>query len=185
MASLSRRAALALTAATIAGLAAHRVEAASSAEAIDARIDRALEELFATVAGARDLYDNAKGVLVMPGVVSGGLLIGGAYGEGALRINGQSVAYYSMAAASIGFQIGIQSTKQALFFMTDRALERFRAADGWEIGADAQVTFPGDGIGVNLRSTTVNAPIVAVVFGQDGLLAGASLQGAKYSLISR
>lgn len=34
--------------------------------------------------------------------------IGGEYGEGALQIHGKTPGYYSIAAASIGFQLGVQ-----------------------------------------------------------------------------
>jgi lipid-binding SYLF domain-containing protein len=181
MAPLTRRAAVAaLLAASFAAPAA-----ASTAAQIEARVNRALEQLFATVPQARDLHDNAKGVLIMPDVMKAGLLVAGAYGEGALRVGGQTVGYYSVAAASFGLQAGVQSTKQALFFMTDEALDRFRRADGWTIGADAEFTVPGDGLNVGVNSQTRQAPVVAVVFGQDGILIGASIEGSKYSPIQR
>jgi lipid-binding SYLF domain-containing protein len=178
----SRRAIVACAiAATLAGPAVRAAEA----EVIEARVERALQELFASVEGAAELYESAKGVLIMPDVTKAGLLIGGAYGEGALRVGGQTVGYYAVAAASFGLQVGVQSTKQALFFLTDEALEGFRRADGWEIGADAEFTLPGKGVNIGVDSTTRQAPIVAVVFGQDGIMAGASIEGAKYSPIVR
>ncbi len=179
---IHRRAALAL----IAGgaVAAAAPAGAVEAEVIDARVDEALEEL-RLVNGAPGLLEAAKGVLVMPRVVKGGLIVGGAYGEGALRIGGATAGYYSVAAASFGFQAGVQTTKQALFFMTDAALESFRRSDGWEVGVDAEVTVPGNGLAASLDTTTQRQPIIGVVFGQDGFLAGASLEGAKYSPIAR
>ncbi|WP_246209753.1 YSC84-related protein [Pikeienuella piscinae] len=174
--------------AMIAGLAAFAVAPSASAETaaeIDSNVDFALEKLFATVQGSRELAARARGVLVMPDVIKGGLIIGGSYGEGALRINGQTTGYYSVAAASIGYQIGVQKTSHALFFMTEAALEGFRRASGWELGADAEFTVPGDGISLGIDSTTAKSPIIAFVFAQDGLLAGASLEGAKYTRIKR
>ncbi len=170
-------------AAGAAAFAAHPAAAATAAE-IEARVDRAIEEMYATVPGSKELHDRAAGLLMMPKVVKGGLVVGGAYGEGALRIDGVTAAYYSVAQASFGLQIGVQSTKQALFFMTDAALTKFQNSRGWEIGADAEVTFPGDGLAAALNTTTSTAPIIGVVFGQDGLLAGASLEGGKYSRIT-
>lgn len=182
MIALTRRAALAaLAAASFAPLAAE----AESGPEIDANVDRALRELYATVPGSEELAARARGVLVMPSVVKGGLIIGGSYGEGALRVGGATEAYYSVAAASIGYQIGVQQTAHALFFMTDPALNRFRTAKGWELGADAEFTVPGDGISLNLDSTSAGKPVIAIVFAQDGLLAGASLEGAKYTRIAR
>lgn len=177
-----RRHTLALLAAAM--LAAPAAQAAD-ADVIEARVERALQELFASVNGATDLYRDAKGVLIMPEVTKAGLLVGGSYGEGALRIGGETVGYYSVAAASFGLQAGVQSTMQALFFMTDEALADFRRADGWEVGADAELTVPGQGLNVGVDSTTRQAPVVAVVFGQDGIMAGASIEGAKYSPITR
>ena len=158
---------------------------ADSAREIDSNVDFATEKLYATVPGSKELASRARGVLIMPDVIKGGLIIGGSYGEGALRIGGVTDGYYSVAAASIGYQIGVQSTSHALFFMTDDALRGFQNSSGWELGADAEFTVPGDGISLNLDSTTAKSPVIAVIFAQDGLLAGASLEGAKYTRIAR
>ena len=61
----------------------------------------------------------------------------------------------------------------------------FRQSNGWEIGADAEVTFPDAGLNAQANSTLLQKPIIGVVFGQDGFLFGASLEGAKYSRIAR
>ncbi|MEO1614125.1 MAG: YSC84-related protein [Pseudomonadota bacterium] len=158
---------------------------ADSAAEIDADVDFATDKLYASVPGAKELAARARGVLIMPDVVKGGLIVGGSYGEGALRIGGVTDGYYSVAAASVGYQIGVQTTSHALFFMTEEALNGFRNSSGWELGADAEFTVPGDGISVNLDSTTARNPVIAVIFAQDGLLAGASLEGAKYTRIAR
>ena len=72
-----------------------------------------------------------------------------------------------------------------LFFMSDGAVADFQRADGWEVGADAEVTFPEKGLNAQVNSTQFNKPVVGLVFGQDGVLVGASLEGAKYSPITR
>ena len=165
--------------------------AAASAETIDARVNVAIGKLYEDVAYARELAGRAKAMLIMPRVVKGSFLVGGAYGEGALRLNDgtgsypRSAAYYSVAAGSVGLQIGFQKTAHVLFFLTDTALEKFRNSDGWEIGADAEVTFPEAGLNAAVNSTTAEKPIIGVVFNEDGLAIGASLEGAKYSRIER
>lgn len=181
----TRRGLIAGGGAAAASVALANRAAASSAEEIDADVDAAIRKLYATVPGTKELSANARGILVMPDVIKGGLIIGGSYGEGALRIGGATDGYYSVAAASIGYQIGVQSTSHALFFMTEDALSGFQRSQGWELGADAEFTVPGDGISLNVDSTSLKSPIIAVIFAQDGLLAGASLEGAKYSRISR
>ena len=190
--TITRRRALsaAATAAALALLPAAPA-AAAPAEVIDNRVNVALGRLFEEVPYARELAQRAKAMLIMPKVVKGSFLVGGAYGEGALRLNDpstgydRSAAYYSVAAGSVGLQIGFQQTAHALFFLTDSALQRFRRSDGWEIGADAEVTFPDAGLNAAVNSTTAEKPIIGVVFNEDGLAIGASLEGAKYSQIQR
>ncbi len=190
--TITRRRALGTLSAAAAAAALPALPAfAASRETIDARVGLALEQLYKQYPGTRDLAQKAKGILIMPDVVKGGLIVGGAYGEGALRPNDGSgtyqfsEAYYSVAAGSVGLQVGIQSTSHALFFLTDAALDKFRRADGWKIGADAEVTFPDAGLNVGVDSASYQKPVVGFVFGEDGLLVGASLQGAKYSKIDR
>ena len=69
--------------------------------------------------------------------------------------------------------------------MTQEALRDFRTIDGWEIGADAEVTFRDKGYSYGVSSNTVTKPIYGIAFGQIGVMAGASLEGAKYSRLIR
>src|SRR3989304_2557872 len=62
------------------------------------------------------------GVLVVADVYQAGVGIGGQYGEGALRIRGKTVAYYSITSASIGFQLGGQKKDIILGFLQAKAL---------------------------------------------------------------
>ncbi|MEA3092044.1 MAG: hypothetical protein QOJ04_3386, partial [Caballeronia sp.] len=43
--------------------------------------------------GSRELVGKARGVLVFPSVIQAGFWIGGQYGEGALRVGGQTTGY--------------------------------------------------------------------------------------------
>ena len=81
---------------------------AASAAEIDIKVDAAVERFKSEVQGGAAFLKKAKGVLVFPEVMKAGFGIGGEYGEGALRINGKTVDYYSTASASIGFQLGAQ-----------------------------------------------------------------------------
>lgn len=158
---------------------------AASREEIDRKVEAALRELQTSVRGAADLLPRAQGYLILADVTKAGLLLGGEYGEGTLFVGGAPVEYYSVAAASFGLQAGVQRSHQALFFMTEAALRNFRTADGWQAGADIEITVPDDGIGFNVNTDTVNRPVFGFIFGREGLLAGASLEGAKYSRIFR
>ena len=149
---------------------------------IDARVDATRDYLFSRYPGTRDLARDARGVLFMPLVTEAGFGIGGAYGQGALRINDVTVDYYSAARATIGFQIGAQQYAHALFFMTEQALAEFRGGNGWAVGADVRYATPDQGASIGKDSTEIQ-PVIALVFGQSGLIAGATLGGVKYTRI--
>ncbi|MDO5757646.1 MAG: YSC84-related protein [Rhodobacterales bacterium] len=150
---------------------------------IDARVDTTLRYLYEQYPGTRSLYEKSAGMLVMPLMTEAGMGIGGGYGRGALRINNQTVDYYSAAKGSIGIQIGAQQFAHVLFFMTEGALSDFRRSPGWAAGADMGYVFKDTGDNLRAETTTASSPVIAVVFGQAGLMAGASLEGMKYTRI--
>ncbi len=154
----------------------------NGAAQIDARVDATQEYLFGRYPGTRALADRAAGVLYMPLITEAGFLYGGAYGRGALRIRGATVDYYSATKASIGFQIGAQQYAHALFFMTDAALAEFRSGSGWAASGDLRYATPEQGASIGKETTELD-PVIPFVFGQQGLIAGATLAGVKYTRI--
>lgn len=150
---------------------------------LDARVDASRDFLRNTYPSLNELFTNARGILYIPVVTEAGLFVGGAYGRGALRINDITVDYYSATRASFGLQAGAQQYAHALFFMTEQALSDFRFSPGWAASADIRYATPTQGGSMGTETTTQFAPVIAVVFGQSGILAGASLAGVKYSRI--
>ncbi len=80
---------------TIIGLISVSSSFAESAAEIDGKVDIALKSLYKQTPAAKELASVAKGVLVFPDIVKGGLIIGGQYGNGALRIGGKTMGYYN------------------------------------------------------------------------------------------
>ena len=158
---------------------------AKTAKEIDASVDVAIERFYKQVKGAKEFVKTSKGMLVMPNVVKGAFIVGGEYGEGALRIGRKTVDYYNTVSGSIGFQIGGQSKDIILLFMTDEALNQFRASKGWEAGIDGNVALISVGAGERADTTTLKDPIVAFVFDAKGLIADISLKGAKFSKLDK
>lgn len=150
---------------------------------IDARVDETLNYLYTRYPNTTDLRDKASGVLVMPLVTKVGFVVGGSYGRGALRVNGVTVDYYSVTSGTVGFQIGAQQYAHALFFMTSEALEKFRLSPGWAAGADVEYTLNENGENLSAETTAYRSPVIALIFGQAGLSAGATLKGTKYNRI--
>jgi lipid-binding SYLF domain-containing protein len=177
----TRRGFLALTGATALGACANGIGSGGGAQ-IDARVDATRDFLFSRYPDTRRLAQQAAGILWMPLVTEAGFWFGGGYGRGALRINDVTVDYYSATRATWGPQIGAQQYAHALFFMTESALGEFRASDGWALGADARIAVPSEGASIG-RSTTESSPVIPFVFGQSGLIAGATIAGIKYTRI--
>ena len=115
--------------------------AAQAATAAELRRDgsAALKKLYAAVPKAKELADKAKGVLVFPGIVKAGFLVGGLFGEGVLFKDGKAVAYYSTVAASYGYQAGVQKYGYAMILMNDAALQYLDKSDGWELGTGPSI----------------------------------------------
>lgn len=154
----------------------------NNAAKIDARVDATRDYLFSRYPGTRDLANKSAGILFMPLITEAGFGIGGGYGRGALRINNSTVDYYAATRATFGFQIGAQQYAHAIFFLTDGALSDFRRSSGWAVGADVRYATPVQGASLGKETTELD-PVVALVFGQQGLIAGATLAGIKYSRI--
>jgi len=154
------------------------------AETIERRVDAALDFMFRTYPEMRQIADQSAGMLVMPLVGEAGFMVGGSYGEGALRVDGVTLDFYSATQASVGFQIGAQTFAYVLFFMTPEALRRFRTSPGWAAGAAAE--FTGGQVGAALAaSTATQQAVIAFLFAQQGLMAGATIEGTKFTRIVR
>ncbi|SFI29504.1 YSC84-related protein [Jannaschia pohangensis] len=183
MTAFSRRRFIAAASAPLALAACGNGIGANGGQRIDSRVDAAFNFMYNQLPDTQVLAGKASGILMMPVVTEAGLGIGGAYGRGALRINDVTVDYYSTTAASVGLQIGGQQYSHALFFMTEPALNNFRTSPGWVAGADVEYAVSNNAGGLRTGTTELLTPVIAVVFGQAGLLAGASLEGAKYNRI--
>lgn len=146
---------------------------------IDANVNATLKRLASTMPGSHDLMNKARGVLVFPSVLAAGLVVGGEYGEGALRIGGKSVDYYSTASASFGWQIGAQSKAIIFLFMTQEALDKFRNSQGWTAGIDASVAVIKAGANGDIDLNTATKPVNVFVMTNQGLMANLTIEGTK------
>ncbi|MFA7096728.1 MAG: YSC84-related protein [Gammaproteobacteria bacterium] len=158
---------------------------AASATEIDIEVNAALQRFEKEVGGGKEFLRSAKGVLVFPSVIKAGIGIGGEYGEGALRIGGKTVDYYSTAAASIGLQLGAQSKTVILVFLQQDALDQFRKSKGWKAGVDGSVALVKVGAGGAIDTTNIKDPIVGFVFGQKGLMYNLTLEGSKFTKLDK
>jgi lipid-binding SYLF domain-containing protein len=180
--NLRGRLAAAMIVALAYGLNTQAAWAASKSE-IDRNATQALTTLYQTTPGAEALADKSKGILIFPSIVKGGLIVGGQYGDGALRKGGKTVAYFRTISGSVGLQAGAQSFGYVLFFMDDASLRYLRKSKGWELGTGPTLVMLDKGFAKNLSTTTLQTGVYAFIFDQKGLMAGISLQGSKVTRI--
>ena len=141
------------------------------ADQIDRQARQAARQLYANNPEARALAKQAEAVLIFPKIVKAGFVFGGSFGEGALLEDGHTIGYYSTAAASYRFQSGVEEYGY---------LKRSR---GWVIGAGPSVTVLDKGFTRSLSTSTLQKGVYAVFFNQQGLMAGAGLEGCKITRI--
>ena len=158
---------------------------AASREEINAEVRQALKEFRHHTSAGHELSQKAAGMLVFPSVVKAGIGVGGEYGEGALLVGGKTVAYYNIAAASIGFQLGAQARSMIVLFMTENALSKFRASEGWKAGVDGSVALATLGAGGSIDTETAKKPIIGFIFSNKGLMYNLTFEGSKITKIDR
>jgi lipid-binding SYLF domain-containing protein len=143
----------------------------------------ALAKLTRDNKAAAAIADKAKAVLVFPTIVKAGLIFGGSFGEGVLLKGSEPAGYYNSVSGSWGLQAGAQSYGYVLFLMNDKALQYLDKSEGWEIGVGPTVVVVDEGMGRDLSSSTLRDDAYAFIFGQQGLMAGISIEGSKVSRI--
>lgn len=130
-----------------------------------------------------DLLDKAHCVVIIPGLKSAALVVGGKYGRGfAVCRRDQQTGWGSPAAVrveggSFGFQIGASSTDVVMLIMNERGMRRL-LEDKFTMGAEATVA--AGPVGRNLSAQT-DAQLSADILSwsrSKGLFAGIALTGA-------
>ena len=97
------------------------------------------------MAWLRANIEKARGVLVAPAVVNGGLIIGGSGGRAVLIVREPSrnewlgPAFYTLASGTIGLQAGVASSESVTLLMSERAVDALLASS-LKLGTDASVT---------------------------------------------
>ncbi len=152
---------------------------------IDDGVNATLDRLYSTVSGSHELVSKARGVLVFPSVLAAGFVVGGEYGEGALRVNGKTVDYYSTVTGSFGLQIGAQSKAIIFLFMTPQALDKFTSSKGWTAGVDASVAVIKVGANGVVDLNTATKPVSVIVMTNQGLMANLNVEGTKITKLQQ
>jgi lipid-binding SYLF domain-containing protein len=128
------------------------------------------------------MLKNAYGVAVFPGLLKAGFIVGARYGEGVLVVkkdNGDwsSPLFVSLGGASVGWQIGAQSTDVILVFKSRKSVDAI-ANGKFTLGADASVVAGPVGRQAEAATDIVLTAEILSYSRSRGLFAGLALEGA-------
>jgi SH3 domain-containing YSC84-like protein 1 len=153
--------------------------------------DRALEELDEASVVVREMADTseiplarrlkARCVVVVPSLVSGGLVLGAKRGRGVVvcrtKAGWSGPAFVSVTGGSVGLQAGVESADVVMLVMTERGVgQLFRSS--FELGGDTSVA--AGPVGTEGQASTdaaLTAEILSYAHAR-GLFAGVQLSGA-------
>lgn len=143
-------------------------------------------------------FKNCYGYAVFPTVGKGGIVLGGAFGEGQVYRQGNLAGKVSLVKLSIGFQLGGQAFSEIIFFQDKRAYNDFisgnfefdasvsavaitagvQAKAGTEGGTASATAGPATGVQAQTHYTK---GMVVFVHAKGGLMYEATLGGQKFS----
>ncbi len=125
-------------------------------------------------------FESAAGYAVFPEVAKGGLILGGARGDGVLFEGGRATHYVTLTAGSIGAQIGGQVFREIIFFETQAELDTFKSGN-FEFDAAASAVAARAG---GTAAAAYTKGVAVFVSGERGLMAEASVGGQQFDVRS-
>ncbi len=152
---------------------------AEEAAILNSSADIAVQKFYKDVKGGEEFLGKIKGYLVFPNVYKGGFILGGEYGEGVLRVDGQTQGYYKLASGSLGYQIGLQKNSVLIAFITQNALDKFLASNGFTVGANGGISVGVWGANRDLSTVSFESDTVAFVYDEAGLMGGIAIDGTQ------
>lgn len=158
--------------------------AEDTAKEIDHDTNGALSVFYSEVNGGKEYLQKAAGYVVFPDVKEAGFFIGGKYGEGALRVNDVTKGYYSIAAASVGFQAGVQKYSLIILFTSEEALKKFMNDDDWDTDMDFNIAMAEWNNDEELDDIDFGSNMVGFVFDSKGMMGNFTMEGTRFERIT-
>jgi lipid-binding SYLF domain-containing protein len=127
--------------------------------------------------------EGARGVVVLPTVLKAGFIGAAEAGNGVLLVRRADdtwsyPAFYTLGAASVGLQAGLQGTEVVLILRNAKAIDAMLRHQA-KLGADAGITVGLLGGGMEASTTTnLGADVLAFAHSIAGVFGGVSLEGA-------
>jgi lipid-binding SYLF domain-containing protein len=128
-----------------------------------------------------DLLKQAAGIALIPGMLKGGVIIGGNYGKGVVLQRSAEgwtgPAFIGIGGGSLGLQIGGQSVDLILVIVGEDAMNAFMRNE-FKLGADAALAVGPAGVRVSSATDVSLRGGIYSYSRASGLFAGVSVEGA-------
>ncbi len=132
------------------------------------------------------LFDEARGIVVVPDTIKAGLILGGRRGHGLMAVktadgSWSNPVFVRLTGGSVGFQAGVQSADVIMVIRNDRGVQNI-VNGKFTLGADAAVA--AGPVGRNAAAST-DGQFKAEIWSWSrarGLFAGVALDGAVLSI---
>ncbi len=122
-------------------------------------------------------FDDSAGYVIFPNVGKGGLIIGGASGNGIVYENGAAVGKAGLKKLSVGLQAGGQAIMEVIFFEDEENLKNFKEGN-FEFAAGVSAVVLKSGKAVNAK---YKDGVAVFAKPKAGIMADASVGGQKFS----
>lgn len=156
---------------------------AKSAAELDKDANEAINMFIAENKGGDPFLVKAKAFLVFPAIKEAGFFVGGKYGEGVLRVQRTTKAYYSIKSASVGMQMGAQQYAMIIAFTSDAALNKFLLDDDWKTDVDGKIAMAEWNSKEELDDIDFDDDMVAFVFDSKGMMGSFTMEGTQFERI--
>jgi len=130
------------------------------------------------------ILEEARGIVVIPGLFRGGILIGGRRGRGVISIRSPSgawsnPAFVTLTGGSLGAQFGAERADLVLVFANERSIRNIQAGK-FTLGGDASAI--GGPMGRRTSGVVTGKAEVYAYMHSRGLFAGATFEGLRLDI---
>ena len=122
------------------------------------------------------LFSASYGYVIFPNVGKGGVVVGGAAGNGAVYEGDKLIGTAKLSQVSVGLQLGGQSYREVIFFENKKAMDRFKDN---RIELSAQVSAVAAASGASANAKYVEN-VMVFTMQKGGLMYEATVGGQKF-----
>lgn len=140
------------------------------------QVNATLKRLEEKDPGLKQMLKKSYGYAVFPSVGKASLVVGGAYGKGAVFEKGKMIGYATMGQTTIGVQVGGDTFSEVIAFENKEALERFKKGKV-HFAANASAVLVKAGAS---GTSDYEKGVMARAYSRGGLLLELAVGGQKF-----